>query len=214
MSLPISPVVSNTRVTVDNQGWNAELVKTCRRSEASLTSPFLSFSVSQMYLPVCKMVQEWNTQDEDCRFHLPLKVLSCDPPLLPIFSAWLTAVINSVRPIATHCFLMTLQLVHCREECKSLPLPTIPLVLQQSDNAWSPTNVGLDPEEGCHTLDVAIEVRGRHLRRVEGATVVDADGLDAAAVGGGLEEGDDLPRSVESMIVPRESKLVTPARVW
>lgn len=116
--------------------------------------------------------------------------------------------------IPTHCFLMALQLMHCCEECKSLPIPTVLLILQQSDDAGSLTNIGLDVKERSHTVDFAIEVRSRHVRRVESATVVDADGLDTAAVRGGLEERDHLLWSVEGVIIPGEGKLVTPARAW
>ena len=63
-------------------------------------------------------------------------------------------------------------------------------------------------------LHFAIEVRGRHMRRVQSATVVNFNGLDTAAMRGGFEERDDLLWAVESVVIPGEGKLVTPARAW
>ena len=50
------------------------------------------------------------------------------------------------------------------------------------------------------------------MRRVQSTTVVNANGLDTAAVRGGSKERDNLLWSVESMVIPGEGKLVTPAR--
>ena len=44
---------------------------------------FINFGQPDVPHPVWKIVQDSSTQDEDCRFHVTLKVLSCGPPLLP-----------------------------------------------------------------------------------------------------------------------------------
>ena len=111
-------------------------------------------------------------------------------------------------------FLMTLQFMHRREEGESLPFVTVLLILQQSDDPWSFPNVGLDVKKRPETIDVAIKVHSRDMRRVQGSTVVDADGLDTAAMRGRFEKRNNLLRSVESVVIPGKGKLVTPARAW
>ena len=63
-------------------------------------------------------------------------------------------------------------------------------------------------------LHFAIKVRGTHMRRVQSVTIVNVDGLDTAAMRGGFEERDDLLWAIESVVIPGEGKLVTPARAW
>ena len=40
------------------------------------------------------------------------------------------------------------------------------MIVRKTIFTWSFTNIGLDVEKGPHTVDLTLEVHGRHVRRV------------------------------------------------
>lgn len=74
-----------------------------------------------------------STKDQDCWLQIPLIVLSCNSPFLPILPPWMAPVIYAVRPVASDRLFMALQLMHSSKESERLPFVVVLSVMKYSD---------------------------------------------------------------------------------